>query len=75
MKEPMKSPFLDQSLAEYLEDLTTDHTDYIFQFNVQRYGLKEATAMQEEQEYLSEIACKLMAEDTEPQPKQPSDYS
>ena len=68
-----------QEIQEWLSSFRTSYKEERgFQIRAHQYGVKEAWRMQEEDEYLSEIACDLMdgpdPEDRRPKSRRPESY-
>ena len=65
-----------KEIREWLNSFRTPYDAKVgFQIRAHQYGVKEAWRMQEEDEYLSEIACDLMdgpdPEDRRPESRRP----
>ena len=66
-----------QEIQEWLNSFRTSYDATVgFQIRAHQYGVKEARRMQDEDEYLSEIACELMdgpdPEDRRPKSRRPA---
>ena len=66
-----------KEIQEFVNSFRTSYSDEKgFQVRANQYGVKEAWRMQDEDEYLSEIACELMdgpdPEDRRPKSRRPA---